>query len=122
MGTLCHAGNALLFRRLQTHAAPGEALTPNSVAGGKIATNAIVNRHLTSGSVQETTCDSTIQGYFADAIYANKIATGSAYAEKLYADNLFGTHLNATDLAGRGFGWALATNIPSGRYVLVSTS
>ena len=100
----------------------GAALTPNSVGGGKIATNAIVNRHLTSGSVQETTCDSTVQGYFADAIYANKIAAGKAYADNLYATNLFGTHLNATDLAGRGFAWSPATEIPSGRYVLTSTS
>lgn len=64
----------------------GEALTPNSIGGGKIATNAIINRHLTSGSVHETTCNQQINDYFADVIYAQKVFAGSVECNWLRAN------------------------------------
>ena len=54
-----------------------------AVSGGNIATDAIINRHLTSGSVATTTCNGTINGYFQDVIAANKIFSGQVQAEKI---------------------------------------
>lgn len=61
----------------------GAGLASFSVGGGQIGTDAIVNRHITSGSVHPSTCNSTINGYFADVIYANKVFAGSAVIDKL---------------------------------------
>lgn len=61
----------------------GAGLASFSVGGGQIGTDAIVNRHITSGSVYPSTCNSTINGYFADVIYANKVFAGSAVIDKL---------------------------------------
>lgn len=61
----------------------GAGLTSYSVGGGQIGTDAIVNRHISSGSIYPSTCNSTINGYFADVIYANKVFAGSAVIDKL---------------------------------------
>lgn len=61
----------------------GAGLASFSVGGGQIGTDAIVNRHITSGSVYPSTCNSTINGYFADVIYANKVLTGQAVVTTL---------------------------------------
>lgn len=74
-GNIQYGGNAGYF--------DGAGLMSYSVGGGEIATNAIINRHITSGSIKTTTCDSTINGYFADIIYANKIFAGSATASNI---------------------------------------
>ena len=64
----------------------GAGLADYSVSGEQIGTDAIVNRHITSGSVYPSTCNSTINGYFADVIYANKVFAGSAVIDKLAAN------------------------------------
>lgn len=56
----------------------GSGLVSYSVGGGQIGTDAIVNRHIASGSIAPSTCNSTINGYFADVIYANKVFAGNA--------------------------------------------
>ena len=61
----------------------GAGLASYSVGGGQIGTDAIVNRHISSGSIYPSTCNSTINGYFADVIYANKVFAGSAVIDKL---------------------------------------
>lgn len=70
-----------------------------AVDGGNIATDAIINRHLTSGSVATTTCNSTINGYFADIIAANKIFVGDAKASYIIASklNAFVLMVNSTE-------------------------
>lgn len=65
----------------------------NAVDGGKIATDAIVNRHITSKSIKTTTCDDTINGYFADVIAANKIFAGTANANYIGCKTLSATNI-----------------------------
>ena len=74
-GNIQYGGNAGYF--------DGSGLVSYSVGGGQIGTDAIVNRHITSGSVYPSTCNSTINGYFADVIYANKVFAGNAVIDKL---------------------------------------
>ncbi len=59
-----------------------------SISGGKMETDAIANRHIQSGSIYPSTCNSTINGYFADVIYANKIFAGNATIDKLVTNIL----------------------------------
>lgn len=74
-GNIQYGGNAGYF--------DGSGLVSYSVSGGQIGTDAIVNRHISSGSIYPSTCNSTINGYFADVIYANKVFAGSAVIDKL---------------------------------------
>lgn len=74
-GSIDYGGNAGYF--------DGAGLASFSVGGGQIGTDAIVNRHITSGSVHPSTCNDTINGYFADVIYANKVFAGNAVIDKL---------------------------------------
>ena len=60
-----------------------------AVLGGNIATNAIINRHITSGSIYPSTCNDTINGYFADIIYANKVFAGNATIANFRTTNLW---------------------------------
>ena len=76
-GNIDYGGSAGYFN--------GAGLASFSVGGGQIGTDAIVNRHITSGSVYPSTCDSTINGYFADVIYANKVFAGSVWVSGLKA-------------------------------------
>lgn len=64
-----------------------------AVSGGNIATDAIINRHITSGSIAPSTCNNTINGYFADIIYANKVFAGTATADYLGARTVSATNL-----------------------------
>ena len=63
----------------------GAGLVDYSVSGEQIGTDAIINRHITSGSIRPSTCNDTINGYFADVIYANKVFAGSAWVSGLRA-------------------------------------
>lgn len=71
----------------------GAGLASFSVGGGQIGTDAIVNRHITSGSVYPSTCNSTINGYFADVIYANKVFAGAATVDYLGARTVSATNI-----------------------------
>lgn len=63
----------------------GAGLVDYSVSGEQIGTDAIINRHITSGSIRPSTCNDTINGYFADVIYANKVFAGSVWVSGLRA-------------------------------------
>lgn len=72
------ASSAVTTAKIASYAVTGSELAGSAVTGDKVATDAIVNRHITSGSIYESTCNSTIQGYFADIISANKLLAGQA--------------------------------------------
>lgn len=59
-----------------------------AVEGGNVATDAIVNRHLSSGSVKQTTCSTSLQNLIAEGITANSILAGTGSANDLTADIL----------------------------------
>ncbi len=59
-----------------------------AVEGGNVATDAIVNRHLSSGSVAKTTCSTSLQNLIAEGITANSILAGTGSANDLTADIL----------------------------------
>lgn len=67
----------------------GAGLKTYSVGGSQIGTDAIVNRHMTSGSIKPSTCDKTINGYFADVIYANKVFAGNATINNFRTTNIW---------------------------------
>lgn len=83
----------------------GAGLASFSVGGGQIGTDAIVNRHITSGSVYPSTCNSTINGYFADVIYANKVVTGQVQSEKLWTNRMYAAiaEISSLTVAGNNF-------------------
>lgn len=85
--------------RLADGAVTNSKLGEYAVAGGNIATNAIINRHITSGSIATTTCNREINGYFQDIIAANKIFVGEAKASYIIAGklNAFVLQVNSTE-------------------------
>ncbi len=96
-GSIDYGGNAGYF--------DGAGLASFSVGGGQIGTDAIVNRHITSGSVYPSTCNSTINGYFADVIYANKVVTGQVQSEKLWTNRMYAAiaEISSLTVAGNNF-------------------
>lgn len=96
-GSIDYGGNAGYF--------DGAGLASFSVGGGQIGTDAIVNRHITSGSVYPSTCNSTINGYFADVIYANKVVTGRVQSEKLWTNRMYAAiaEISSLTVAGNNF-------------------
>lgn len=96
-GNIQYGGNAGYF--------DGSGLVSYSVGGGQIGTDAIVNRHITSGSVYPSTCNSTINGYFADVIYANKVVTGQVQSEKLWTNRMYAAiaEISSLTVAGNNF-------------------
>lgn len=77
---------SLLGAYLADGAVTNSKLGSYAVDGGNIATDAIVNRHLTSGSVQQSTCSTTLQNLIAEGITAKSILTGTGAANDLTAD------------------------------------
>lgn len=53
---------------------------------GQISTGGLNNRCFASGSIYTSTCDSTIQGYFADVIETQKLYAGTAVVSNLRAN------------------------------------
>lgn len=76
-----------------------------SISGGKMETDAIANRHIQSGSIYPSTCNSTINGYFADVIYANKVVTGQVQSEKLWTNRMYAAiaEISSLTVAGNNF-------------------
>ena len=58
-------------------------MADNAVVNRVVATDGITNRCIASGSVYTSTCDSTIQGYFADVIETQKLYAGNATVDYL---------------------------------------
>lgn len=104
------AGSAVTTAKIASYAVTGSELAGSAVTGDKVATDAIVNRHITSGSIYESTCNSTIQGYFADVIAANKMLAGSAEISYL--------RVNTLRVASQSASWVTAS---SAAYVLGRT-
>lgn len=100
-GNIDYGGNAGYF--------DGSGLVNYSISGGKVATDAIINRHIQSGSIYPSTCNQEINDYFADVIHANKVFTGAATASsiKTWVFTLNGTEAvwidktKATQVLGR---------------------
>lgn len=57
-----------------------------AVEGSNVATDAIVNRHISSGSIEKTTCSTRLQNLIAEGITANSILAGTGSAHDLTAD------------------------------------
>lgn len=76
-----------------------------SISGGKIGTDTIENRNIQSGSIYPSTCNSTINGYFADAIYANKVVTGQVQADSLWSKSMYAAiaEISSLTIAGNNF-------------------
>lgn len=96
-GNIDYGGSAGYFN--------GAGLTSYSVGGGQIGTDAIVNRHISSGSIYPSTCNSTINGYFADVIYANKVVTGKTQADSLWTREMYAAiaEISSLTVAGNTF-------------------
>lgn len=63
-------------------------MADNAVVNRVVATDGINNRCIASGSVYTSTCDSTIQGYFADVIETQKLYAGNATVQNLRCNYL----------------------------------
>lgn len=76
-----------------------------SISGGKMETDAIANRHIQSGSIYPSTCNRTINGYFADVIYANKVVTGQVQSEKMWTERMYAAiaEISSLTVAGNNF-------------------
>ena len=61
-----------------------------SIGSDAIGTDAVINRHIQSGSIYPSTCNDTINGYFADVIYTQKVYAGAATAQYMRATYLYG--------------------------------
>jgi phage minor structural protein len=88
-------GQNILEKTIGTAPIADEAVTAGKVAAyslgtGQIATNGINNRCIASGSIYTSTCDSTIQGYFADVIETQKLYAGTATVNYLSASFIRG--------------------------------
>ena len=80
------ADGAIWSSKLYDGAVTTDKLGSYAVDSGNIATDAIINRHLTSGSVQQSTCSTTLQNLIAEGITAKSILTGAGSANDLTAD------------------------------------
>ena len=89
------ADNTLTGGKIADSAITGVKISNNTIVGGKlvdytlddlqIATDGIVNRNISSGSIFPTTCNSTINGYFADVIEFNQLRAGNLVVDYLSA-------------------------------------
>lgn len=68
----------LPIARLGDKTIPGTKLGDYTVGNINIATDGINNRCISSGSIATSTCNSEIQGYFADIIETQKLFAGTA--------------------------------------------
>ena len=71
--------------KIDSNAVTSAKLNNSSVTESKIATDAVVNRCISSGSVYPTTCNNTINGYFADVIEFNALRAGALVVDYLQA-------------------------------------
>ena len=79
------AASAVTATKIKDGSVVTAKLGGNSVISEKIATDAVINRHIQSGEIYPTTCNSTINGYFADVIEFNKLRAGEIVVDYLSA-------------------------------------
>lgn len=78
-------GSAVTVGKIADSAVTSAKLGSSSVIESKIGTDAVINRCIASGSVYPTTCNTTINGYFADVIEFNQLRAGSLVVDYLQA-------------------------------------
>ena len=71
--------------KIGTGAVTNSKIGSTAVTESKIGTDAVINRCIASGQIFTTTCDSTINGYFADVIEFNQLRAGSLVVDYLSA-------------------------------------
>ena len=79
------SSSAVTNPKISNSAVSSSKLGESSVLSNKIATDAVVNRCIASGQVYPTTCNNTINGYFADVIEFNMLRAGSLVVDYLSA-------------------------------------
>ena len=79
------SSSAVTNSKISNSAVSSSKLGESSVLSNKIATDAVVNRCIASGQVYPTTCNNTINGYFADVIEFNALRAGALIVDYLSA-------------------------------------
>ena len=79
------ATGAITELKIDTGAVTNTKIGGYAVSESKIDTDAVINRCIASGQVFTTTCDSIINGYFADVIEFNQLRAGSLVVDYLQA-------------------------------------
>ena len=77
--------SSVVAEKISSGAVTNSKLGESSVSETKIGTDAVVNRCIASASIYPTTCNSTINGYFADVIEFNALRAGSLVVDYLQA-------------------------------------
>lgn len=85
IGSTPLASNAVTSVKINSGAVTNGKLGDSSVSSAKIGTDAVINRCIASGQVYPTTCNSTINGYFADVIEFNQLRAGAVIVDYLSA-------------------------------------
>ena len=79
------ASSSVTTAKINSGAVTSAKLGESSVVSDKIGTDAVINRCISSGAVYPTTCNSTINGYFADVIEFNALRAGALVVDYLQA-------------------------------------
>lgn len=79
------ATSAVTAVKIDSGAVTNSKLGDSAVSESKIGTDAVINRCIASGQVYPTTCNGTINGYFADVIEFNQLRAGAIVVDYLSA-------------------------------------
>ena len=79
------ASSSVTTAKINSGAVTSAKLGESSVISEKIGTDAVINRCIASGQIYPTTCNGTINGYFADVIEFNALRAGSLVVDYLSA-------------------------------------
>lgn len=85
IGSAPLATSAVTAAKIDSGAVTNSKLGDSAVSESKIGTDAVINRCIASGQVYPTTCNGTINGYFADVIEFNQLRAGAIVVDYLSA-------------------------------------
>ena len=85
VGSTPLATSAVTASKIDSGAVINSKLGDSAVSESKIGTDAVINRCIASGQVYPTTCNGTINGYFADVIEFNQLRAGAVVVDYLSA-------------------------------------
>lgn len=85
VGSTPLATSAVTASKIDSGAVTNSKLGDSAVSESKIGTDAVINRCIASGQVYPTTCNGTINGYFADVIEFNQLRAGAVVVDYLSA-------------------------------------
>ena len=85
VGSAPLATSAVTSVKIDGGAVTNAKLGDSAVSSAKIGTDAVINRCIASGQVYPTTCNGTINGYFADVIEFNQLRAGALIVDYLQA-------------------------------------